>query len=198
MEPTRILSAEHRVIETVIACLERIVEETRKNGKLDKIAAEQAIDFIRNFADGCHHAKEEDRLFPAMEAKGMPRQGGPIGVMLIEHEYGRAFVRGMVEHLEKSTTGDSQAITEFSRHALGYAELLKQHIHKEDHILFPMADRFMSPDDEQVLMAQFNEAEAHIGEGTHERLLGIAESLAKRYGVSTEHIDHMKHHSGRH
>jgi hemerythrin-like domain-containing protein len=171
-----------------------MVEETRKNGKLDKIAAEQAIDFIRNFADGCHHAKEEDRLFPAMEAKGVPRQGGPIGVMLIEHKYGRAFVKGMVEHLEKASAGDSHAISEFARHGLGYAELLKQHIHKEDHILFPMADRIMSSDDERQLMTQFDDAEAKAGEGTHERLLEIAENLARRYGVSTEHIEHLKHH----
>lgn len=194
MEPTRILTAEHRVIETVIACLERMVEETQKNRRLDKFAAEQAIDFIRNFADGCHHAKEEDRLFPAMEAKGVPRQGGPIGVMLIEHEYGRAFVKGMVEHVEKAAAGNSQAISEFARHALGYAELLKQHIHKEDNILFPMADRIMSSDDESTLMTQFAEAEARIGENTHARLLAIAESLADRYGVARDHIEHLRLH----
>ena len=198
MQPTQILKAEHRVIETVIDCLERMTAQAQQSGKLDKVSAEQAIDFIRQFADGCHHAKEEDRLFPAMEAKGMPRQGGPIGVMLTEHEHGRAFVRGMVEHLEKASTGDSAALTHFAQNALGYAGLLRQHIQKEDQILFPMADRMMSADDESVLLTQFEQAEAEVGEGTHERLLKIAESLAKQYGVSTEHLDHLKHHGGHH
>jgi len=194
MEPTRILIAEHRVIETVIVCIERMVDETQNSGKLDASLAEQAIEFVRKFADGCHHAKEELRLFPAMEHKGMPRQGGPIAVMLMEHEHGRAFVKGMVENLKSASAGDPQAISDFSHNAIGYANLLKQHIHKEDHILFPMADRMMSAEDESALMKQFEEAETETGEGVHERLLSIAESLANRYGVSTEHIHHMRHH----
>jgi hemerythrin-like domain-containing protein len=198
MQPTQILKAEHRVIETVIDCLERMTAQAQQSGKLDKASAEQAIDFIRHFADGCHHAKEEDRLFPAMEAKGMPRQGGPIGVMLIEHEHGREFVRGMVERLEKAATGDSAGLTHFAQNAMGYAGLLRQHIQKEDQILFPMADRMMSGDDENILLAQFEQAEVEVGEGTHERLLEIADTLARRYGVSTEHIEHMKHHGGHH
>lgn len=194
MEPTRILSAEHRVIETVIACLERIVEEMQRNCRLDKTSAEAAVDFIRNFADGCHHAKEEDRLFPAMEAKGLPRQGGPIGVMLMEHEQGRAFVRGMVEHLDKAANGDSVALTHFAHNTIGYAGLLRQHIQKEDQILFPLADRILSSEDETLLLNQFDEAEVEAGDGTHERLLKIAETLADRYGVGKEHIVRLQGH----
>jgi hemerythrin-like domain-containing protein len=55
----------------------------------------QGVDFVRNFADRCHHAKEEENLFPRMEARGVPRDGGPIGVMLFEHEEGRAYVRAI-------------------------------------------------------------------------------------------------------
>jgi len=192
MQPTEILKAEHRVIETVIECLERMTALAQQAGKLDKVPAVQAIEFIRQFADGCHHAKEEHRLFPAMENKGMPRQGGPIGVMLTEHEQGRAFVRGMVEHLEKAATGDSAAVTQFAHHAMGYVGLLRQHIQKEDQILFPMADRMMSVVDESDLLAQFAEAEAEVDEGTHERLLAVAETLADRYGVSKSHIQSMR------
>jgi hemerythrin-like domain-containing protein len=192
MQATQILMAEHRVIETVIECLERMTAKAQESDKLDKLSAEQAIEFIKTFADKCHHAKEEDRLFPAMESKGMPRHGGPIGVMLIEHENGRMFVRGMVEHLEKAATGDSVALTHFSQNAMGYAGLLRQHIQKEDQILFPMADRMMSADDESILLAQFEQAEMEVGEGTYERLLEVAETLADRYGVNKEHIQRMR------
>ena len=93
MKPTEILSGEHRVIEQVLTCLERIAEQCAAEGRLDRTSAEQALEFFRNFADRCHHGKEEVHLFPALEAKGFPRDGGPTGVMLHEHDQGRAHVR---------------------------------------------------------------------------------------------------------
>src|SRR5271166_4514533 len=97
MKPTEILSGEHRIIEQVLDCLETMAQKSTTHGHLDEISARQAIDFFRNFADRCHHGKEETHLFPAMEAKGFPHQGGPTGVMLSEHEQGRAHIRGMAE-----------------------------------------------------------------------------------------------------
>ena len=85
MKPTEILSAEHRVIEQVLNCLEKMAAQAEKTGTLDKVSATDAVNFFRTFADQCHHGKEEAHLFPAMEAKGFPRQGGPTGVMLHEH-----------------------------------------------------------------------------------------------------------------
>ncbi|MCX7887840.1 MAG: hemerythrin domain-containing protein, partial [Verrucomicrobiae bacterium] len=96
MKPTEILMAEHRVIEQVLNVLEAMAERAA-NGDLNRQEARDAVAFFRGFADRCHHGKEEAQLFPAMEAKGIPREGGPIGVMLCEHEQGRAAVRGMAE-----------------------------------------------------------------------------------------------------
>ena len=100
MKPTEILSGEHRIIEQVLDCLEKIAQNCATGGRLDKTSAEQALDFFRDFADRCHHGKEETHLFRAMEAKGFPRQGGPTGVMLHEHEQGRAHIRDMAEAIE--------------------------------------------------------------------------------------------------
>lgn len=190
MRPTEILSNEHRVIELVIDCLEEMTNRAMKEGRLEKEPAEQAIAFIKGFADGCHHGKEEARLFPAMEAKGMPRDGGPIGVMLHEHKVGRTHVQGMTLHLEKAAAGDGAALNAFASHAHGYADLLRQHIQKEDQILFPMAERMMTDEDRATLLGQFDHVEQHeMGAGTHERFLAIAESLAARYGISKNSVD---------
>ncbi|NUQ61855.1 MAG: hemerythrin domain-containing protein [Pirellulales bacterium] len=185
MNPTDILKNEHRVIEQVLNCLERMAEEARRYGELDIHSAREAIDFFRTFADGCHHHKEETHLFPAMEAKGLPRQGGPTGVMLYEHEAGRQHIRAMAEAVEAAVAGDQAARDRFSQHARDYIELLREHIGKEDHCLFGMAGQMFTPADQAALLAKFQRVEAEeMGEGTHEKYLDIANRLADRYCVA--------------
>ena len=72
---TEALKHDHRIIEKVLTVLEKVSQNPRE-ASLDKW--EKAIDFIRNFADKCHHLKEEKILFPAMEEHGIAREGGPI------------------------------------------------------------------------------------------------------------------------
>ncbi len=185
MKPTEILSHEHRVIEQALDCLEKMANECRSAGTLDVQAARDAIAFFRNFADRCHHGKEETHLFPAMEAKGMPRDGGPTGVMLFEHEQGRACVRGMEEAVEAVAAGDLAAQGRFVDHATRYVDLLREHIHKEDHCLFAMANQLFADSDQQRLLDAFARVEAEeMGTGTHEKYLAIANALADRFGVA--------------
>ena len=172
MKPTEILSEEHRIIEQVLDCLEKMAQNCEAEGRLDKTSAEQALDFFRNFADRCHHGKEETHLFPAMEAKGFPRQGGPTGVMLHEHEQGRAHIRGMADAIEGAAAGEGEAVAHFVAHAQGYVGLLRQHIEKEDHCLFTMANQTLTEDDQQRLSEAFEHVEhEHMGLGTHEKYL---------------------------
>jgi hemerythrin-like domain-containing protein len=191
MKPTEILSGEHRVIEQVLDCLEQIARNCATAGRLDKIAAEQALDFFRNFADRCHHGKEETHLFPVMEAKGFPRQGGPTGVMLHEHEQGRGHIRGMADAIEGAAAGERESVARFITHAQGYVGLLREHIEKEDHCLFAMADRTLTADDQQKLLEAFEHVEHEdLGLGTHEKYLALADDLAARLGVTRAVREH--------
>jgi hemerythrin-like domain-containing protein len=186
---TKILSDEHRVIEVVLSCLSKITQEANNNGKLDEASANQAIDIIRTFADKCHHGKEEDHLFAAMVEKGMPKEGGPVGQMLVEHEQGRAFVKEMADNVSEAAQGISDALSKFTQNAHGYVQLLRAHIQKEDGVLFPMADKVLNEDDQKTLMKAFEAVESdHMGTGTHEKYIGIVVSLAKKYGVEASHI----------
>jgi len=185
MKPTDILSSEHRVIEQVLDCLERIIAEANANGRLDAASAKDAVSFFRTFADQCHHGKEETHLFPALEAKGFPRDGGPTGVMLAEHEAGRACVRAMSEAIDAAAGGDGAALARFAEAGAGYISLLRQHIEKEDHCLFSMADEALSVEEQAALVAKFEKVEAEeMGHGTHEKFLAIAGALAEKYGVT--------------
>jgi hemerythrin-like domain-containing protein len=185
MKPSDILSGEHRVIELVLNCLEKISEACLRDDRLDEMSAREAIDFFRNFADRCHHGKEEAHFFPAMEAKGFSRESGPTGVMLREHELGREYIRGMDDAVDEASSGDRSACSKFIANAQNYLDLLREHIEKEDHCLFSMADQAFDEEDQQKLLAAFARVESEeIGDGTHEKYLAIANELAQRFGVA--------------
>jgi hemerythrin-like domain-containing protein len=133
------LMDDHQVILRMLRALNgmRLRIDEGKAVPADDLAA--ALDFIKVFADYAHHGKEEDLLFPAMEAAGFPRDGGPIAVMLMEHEQGRAYVKSLSSALERVRAGEAAAIKDAARAASGYSALLSAHIGKEDNILYPMA-----------------------------------------------------------
>jgi len=187
MRTTEILMSEHRVIERVLLCLDAMAESAFKKGTIDVPSARDALEFLRTFADGCHHMKEESRLFPAMERCGLPADAGPTSVMRHEHEIGRAHIRKMAEAIEASERGEARAADMFAFEARGFVDHLRDHIAKEDQILFPMADRMLSGAVQDELLRGFEHAEAHeVGAGAHERCLAIADTLCKRFGISAE------------
>lgn len=181
MSATEQLRAEHEGITTILEILEKILE-TMSSGKaanLDHL--EKIIDFLKVFADQCHHGKEEDILFPAMEKKGIPRDGGPIGVMLEDHSHGREFIKAMGEALGEMKDGGDGAEA-FVKAAAGYIQLLKNHILKENNVLFRMAEESLSDEEQDRLSQAFEELERErIGEGRHEAFHRLMDELAGIY-----------------
>ncbi|MBI2986760.1 MAG: hemerythrin domain-containing protein [Deltaproteobacteria bacterium] len=175
---TEALKAEHRIIERVLAVLEKL---TKSPGDIRVDLWEKAIDFIRNFADKCHHLKEEGLLFPALEEHGVPRDGGPIGMMLFEHEEGRGYVRAMAAALPLAKQDLVTAKTTLVENAGAYLRLLREHIAKEDEVLFEMADEALTSEDQKKLLKEFEEhEEKKMGAGMHEKYLAIATELEER------------------
>jgi hemerythrin-like domain-containing protein len=185
MRTTEILMSEHRVIERVLLCLDKIADAAESARRLDVASGRDAVSFLKTFADRCHHMKEEERLFPAMERCGLPRDAGPTAVMRQEHEIGRGHVRGMQAALDAHEKGAPDALPRFVAEARGFTELLRDHIAKEDEVLFPMADRMLPNDVQEELLRGFEHAEKHeLGDGVHEEFLAIADRLCERWGVT--------------
>ncbi len=173
LDPIQELMDEHRIIEKVLTALEAAAEQ-----EVSLEFYEQAVDFIVNFADKCHHGKEEDRLFPVLEEKGIPRQSGPIGCMCDEHEIARELVRSMRELL---SAGDLPGLR---RESLEYTALLRSHIQKEDNVLFPMGRNALSEGDLAQLRAKFDEVE-HPKQ-CHCHYTKVAEQLLAEVGVTAQ------------
>ena len=179
MKPTDILSEEHKVILMVCDAAEREARAMRAAGRADAERVGKMVDFFRNFADHCHHAKEEKHLFVKMGEKGFPSDFGPVGMMLHEHEVSRANVAAVADHLAAAAAGDAAALAAVADNLLGYVSLLRAHIHKEDHILYPMANQAFTEDDQAGLAAAFERVERdEIGAGVHEKYHRLAHELA--------------------
>jgi hemerythrin-like domain-containing protein len=184
VEATRCLRDEHQVILKVLDCFDLALQQGRTNGAAGREVFEPFLEFFRGFADKCHHCKEEDRLFPCMEARGVPREGGPIGVMLLEHQQGRQHVRAMAEELEAADTGDAISVERVLDQGQKYLELLRGHIFKEDNVLFNMADQLIQGGDLTQLAESYEAEEKDPGyQGTFGSCRDIADRLMKTYDV---------------
>ncbi len=181
--PVEVLRAEHVIIESGLRALGGMCLRLERGEKVPFEAISQFLDFIRTFADGFHHAKEESCLFPALEAHGLPREGGPIGVMLYEHDTGRQLIAEMAHAAAEYNDGEREANHKLVGIAYRYIELLSSHIHKENNILFMIAQSMLDDHAQASLRQAFEQVEAGSGANMRERYERIAAQLEKDWAV---------------
>jgi hemerythrin-like domain-containing protein len=162
---TKALVDEHRLILRMIALLEKNAPRTAEGNYLNWQFYLDGIDFIRQYADRFHHAKEEDVLFKALVDNGMPKENSPVAAMLMEHDQGRNFVRAMEFAVHEAQAGLTETYQAIADNALGYAALLRDHISKEDEILYPLAERVIPETMRTGILQGYQTAEAQVPPG---------------------------------
>ena len=175
------LMQEHRLIERVLNALESCVQAMEDGKPVERTTIGDFADFFANFADKCHHAKEEDRLFATLVERGFPKEGGPVGVMLMEHDQGRTHVGALRRIGQGSGSLTAAERHEVVDHALAYIPLLRQHIMKEDRVLYPMAMQAIPAADFDQMMKDFEEYERRVMGTEHERYHALADTLAASF-----------------
>lgn len=184
MKAIRELKDEHGGVKVMLAILGKVCDRLEAGQRVDPKHLEEILEFLKVFVDKCHHAKEEDHLFPAMEKAGVLKERGPLGMMLLEHQAGRDFVRGMTEAAGALAKGDPGAGKRFTANARSYTDLLLQHIDKEDNVLYPMAERLLPAEADGALAAAFEKVEEErVGHGRHEEFHRMMDRLKTIYGV---------------
>lgn len=178
---TQTLVREHRLILRMLAVLERNALATSAGTFSDYLFYLDGVDFIRNYADRFHHAKEEDVLFEALVKNGMPRENSPVAAMLMEHDQGRAHVKAMELAVLLAQSGEPGQDGIIAANALAYVELLKEHIAKEDDILYPLAERLIPEEMRDEIQNGYEKAEAKTTAGFEERYRKVVE----RYEAET-------------
>ncbi len=179
--PTEDLKNEHGVIVKMLRIMDKASKDLENGGDFDLTLWKGASEFLQNFVDKCHHAKEEKHLFPAMMERGVSGEVGPIAVMMREHDDGRAHAKRLRSLLKGKPSSKKNAA--LSKTVEAYVNLLTMHIKKENGVLFPLADQVLTPEDKLNLQEKFEDVEEkEIGPGVHEKYQRMIEEWSAKYG----------------
>jgi hemerythrin-like domain-containing protein len=177
-DPIKMLTHEHEVILKVIGGLGKIGRALERGERADPETLRRIVRFMREFADRCHHAKEEELLFPALVSKGAPAAGCPIGGLREEHGKGRKLVTALAEAVDKYAASPGAGGRDIATIAKEIGDLYTNHIWKENEMVFPMASRLFSDAEREQLFEKFEAAEHEIG-ANHEELAAFAAELSR-------------------
>jgi hemerythrin-like domain-containing protein len=182
MKATEELKNEHEGIQLMLRVLDAVSKKMELGEKIQNDHLDSMLEFFSVFVDKCHHGKEEDFLFPAMEKAGVIRENGPIEVMFNEHDMGRSLMSRISDAVTQYKSGNTSQSDEFGSASTEYVALLTRHIDKENNILFPMADMRLTPQEDQKLMEAFEKLEQdRIGPGKHEEFHHLLNRLELQY-----------------
>jgi hemerythrin-like domain-containing protein len=182
MQAIEELEKEHEEITQMLLILETVAGKLERQETVPIEDLEKMVEFIEILADHCHHAKEEDYLFPALEQAGLPQQGHPVETLLEEHATGRRLTATLKECLSRMRSGDKAASLTFAETVSQYMDLLELHIEKERTVLFPLAEKHLGACQDADLMIAFGKIEQErIGSGRHEAFHKLLRRLKKTY-----------------
>lgn len=181
MSGVELLIEEHKNVSRMLVVMRKICFKLIETKEIDYDDFNNIISFIKNFADGHHHRKEEIFLFNKMvENLGEAGKNAITHGMLVEHDLGRLYIKNLEEALKKLKDGNEEAKLDLIANAISYSTLLENHIHKEDNVIFSFAKRRLSED---VLKTIDEECYKYEEENynTREENLGILNTLEEKY-----------------
>jgi hemerythrin-like domain-containing protein len=170
---TASLRRDHELIEKVIKAMESTIQLLNDGKQIPESILLPVIDFSKNFTDVCHHSKEENSLFPALEQAGMPRNMGPIAMMLMDHERSREIGKEMENSAKDyiSSGNSTKLINDMQQ----YVEHITEHLWKENNRLFMMAEARLQ----------------YVSKKVDKELNEIEESKLKETGKTREHYEQL-------
>jgi hemerythrin-like domain-containing protein len=170
MQPIAVLMEEHRLIERMMSLLRREAQRIEAGNEVDLSLIDQAVDFIRMYADKTHHAKEENILFRDAAGKNLAADHRTLlQELLDEHNFGRRNVGELAEASKLAAQGSSAARRTILEKLTLLPDLYREHIHKEDHVFFPAAMGYFSKKEMKAMLGEFWEADRkmiHLKYGT--------------------------------
>ena len=181
MMPIGPLMIEHRLIERMIALMREELARMEREKTVNGLFIETAVDFIRTYADRCHHGKEEDILFRELGKKKMPAEYARImGELIEEHKLGRETTRRLVEgnaayHAGRKEEGH-RTVVECLRLLVDF---YPKHIAKEDRSFFLPVMRLFSREEQEAMLQEEYDFDREL---IHERYRGVVEAHEKRPG----------------
>lgn len=179
-QATYILEHEHRTIEKIVRVMGVLVDELAENRDIDDDVLRDLCQFLRVYRHQCHHGKEESYLFPMLESHGVPEEGCPLGALRHEHERSRALTQELVQASAEYAANRHHGCPALSQVLRNIAQFYPAHIWKEEYLLFPMARKVLSEEDDERLLKEFKSVESDIFSYAHESYEQLATQLEER------------------
>ena len=181
---TGILRREHQSIKEALNFAEGVSIKIERGEQIAVEILAKVTDFFRLFVDRCHHSKEEAVFFPRLESRGVRTWGGPLGMMLMEHERARGLIQEMSEAAEAYRLDGGTAGKRWARAAWDYSGLMQEHFGKEEEVLFRMADRVLNPEEQDAIITDFENLKTEkIGRGKHQEIEAMMKALIAQEGA---------------
>ncbi len=179
-QATDALEDEHRTIEKIVRVMGVLVDELAENRDIDDDVLRDLCQFLQVYGHQCHHGKEESYLFPMLESHGVPEEGCPLGALRHEHERSRALTQELVQASAEYAANRHHSSSALSEVLRNLAQFYPAHIWKEEYLLFPLARKVLSEEDDQHLLREFRSVESDIYSYAHESYEQLATELEDR------------------
>jgi hemerythrin-like domain-containing protein len=180
LKATEHLEDEHRTMERVVRVIGVLADELAEDRDIDGDILGDLCRFLRVYGHQCHHSKEESYLFPMLEDHGVPEEGCPLASLRHEHQRSRALTQELANASAEYTTNIRAGRATLVAVLRELAQFYPAHIWKEEYLLFPLARKVLSDQDDQRLMEEFSSAESDIFSSVHESYEQLATELEDR------------------
>ena len=171
------LMIEHRLIERMIKIIERKLAQIKKEHKADPAFIDSAVDFIRTYADRTHHGKEEDILFRDLAGKNLSEDDSRMMKDLIEeHVFARKTTKALADANNWYRQGESAALADIIEQLRTLVDFYPKHIDKEDRIFFPSSRKYLSEQEDQTILTEFEQFDKKMIHEKYETVVDLLET----------------------
>lgn len=181
MMPIGPLMIEHRLIERMIDVMKEELVLIEREKRVDPEFIEMAVDFVRTYADRCHHGKEEDILFRDLGIKKLTDDHRrTMDELVEEHKWGRRVTARLVEANTRYVQGNKEVLSAIMDCIKTLIEFYPKHIEKEDkHFFIPCMDYFTEAEKEAMLKEEWEFDKSLIHE-KYRNIVIAAEKILER------------------
>jgi hemerythrin-like domain-containing protein len=176
MLPVGYLMIEHRLIDRMIALMKIETQNIKKENRSDPVFVGQAIDFLKVYADACHHGKEEDIYFKKLLTKKLTVEHEKMMQELLhEHAISRKTVKSLENAWQKGRATDKSALVDMACFLGELTILYPNHVAKEDKQFFLPSMEYLTEGEQNAMLKEFHEFDRKILHNKYELLIDRCE-----------------------
>lgn len=169
---------EHRLIDRMLSLMRDEIDRIGRFQFVDTAFLESAVYFTREYADNCHHGKEEQIYFKALESRPLTAElRKTMSDLIQEHAFVRKTVDDIEHAKESYQRGEKNGLADVIAALNIITIFYPQHEEKEEkHFFYPSMEYF-SKEEKDRMLRDFEAFDSRLFHKENRRLI---EQLEKR------------------